>query len=373
MKKPAYVKTILHSELNCFFHNHKQILVFFLPGPLVVLLIMFFISHIATVPSQIEIYGGNNYKSIIQATIQNPDIVSYSDNKLISKADLSSHKNHIVIQANPDEINISYNSSLITDTSLISNAKDIARRIAIIQDGNMQISQYDDTMSTYHLIDISNYADQIQLVLIPFLSLMFIVFFMLTNNCICSLSVDTVSGNQERGTFDMLVLSGASVLSILVGKYLFVFILNLCIFIFGSIIIMTGLSFVQPALYTLIVSGAQSIFTLSFPFIICLCSVSILSPALFIALASFFTKSKQASAYASIVQIILSLFTYAPIIINSKILDYLPISNLWSVLHNSLVGKSVFAFVLSCLVISILIAATALFIAKNNLERETSR
>ena len=373
MKKPAYVNTILHYELKCFFHNRRQILTNFLPGPLVVLLIMFFISHIAATPSRIEIYNGDNYKNIIQATAQDPDIVSYSENKTINKDDLSSKKNYVVIQINPDGISISYNSSLITNTSLISKAKDIARRIAIIQDGNIQVSQYDNSLSTYHLIDISNYEDQIQLVLIPFLSLMFIVFFMLTNNCISNLSIDTVSGDQERGTFDMLILSGAGVFSILAGKYLFVFFLNLCILVFGSIIILAGLSFMQPVLYTLIISGTQSILASCIPFFICLCSASLLSPALFIALASFFSKSKQASTYASIVQIVLSLFTYAPIIFSSKILNYLPISNLWCVLHNSLVGKPVFVFTLSSLLISILIVAIALFIAKKNLERETSR
>ncbi len=373
MKKPAYIRTILYSEAKCFFHNRRQVLAAFLPGPLVVLLLMFLISHITAIPSRIDVFGGEEYRNFIQTTINSPDIISFTENRAIGPDVLSRQKNYAAIQVGADEICIQYNSSLISDPGLISKAKDIARCIAVIRESPDRLEEYSDTLSAYRLTDLSTYEDQIDSVLIPFLSLFFILFFMLANNTVGSLSIDTITGDKERGTFDMLVLSGAGIFSILAGKYLFIALLSLLILIFGAAVVLAGLSFIQPVLYAVLFSGTQSFPAICLPFFACLFSIALFTPALFIALASFFSKTRQASTYTGIVQIVLSLFTYAPIALNSSVLGYLPVSNLWSVLKNALLGKPVFSCVVSSAAISAFVAVTALFIAKKNVEREMNQ
>lgn len=367
------LKTIIFMEAKRFFQNRKQVITTFLLGPVMVFLTLSAIGSISESESRIEVYGAENSCEVLTEETQNDERIVFESGTVDHKERASLKKNTVVIAVVQDAVHIYYDSSLLTDTGLLYTAQELADRIVALQINNAHYLIYDEAVSGIQIVDISSSADQIEMVLIPIVSMVFIIALMLANTVISSHATDAIAGERERGTFDMLRLSGTGIRSIILGKYIFIVFVSMVILVAEAAVLVLSIHKYYPELFRIAAMQASEKPLWFLPLILCLFGIAVLTTALYMALSASFGKVKQVGAYASIVQIVLSLFTYAPNIVDARALNYLPISNLWFVLKKALAGESTMAFVASSMGIAMAIAAAALCYATSILEKDTKQ
>lgn len=367
------IKTILFMEANRFFQNRKQVITTFLLGPVMVFLMLSAIGSISKNESRIEVYGSEAFREVITEEVENDEHIVFESGTVDHKARTSLGKNTVVIAVEQDTVQIYYDSSLLTDSGLLYTAQELADRIAAFQINEAQYPTYDETVRNISIMDISSSADQIEMVLIPLIGMVFIIALMLANMSISSLATDSIAGERERGTFDMLRLSGTGIRSIILGKYIFIVFVSMVILTADAAVLALGIHKYYPELFrsAAVLASENPLWFL--PLLLCLFGIAALTAALYLALSASFEKVKQVGAYASIVQIVLSLFTYAPNVVDAQALNYLPISNLWFVLQYALAGESTIVFTASSMAIALAIAAASLCYATSILEKDTKQ
>ena len=373
MKQLSHIMIIFSIEMRRFYQNRKQILTTFLLGPLIVLAMLYAIGNISVEEARIEIYGADVFREILIEDTDNMPSVFFVDGMADYKANTSREKNIIVISVEQDAVKIFYDSSLLTDAGLLYTAQELADRIVALQINEAQYPEYDESVRGFSIVDISSSIDQIEMVLIPLVSMVFIIALMLANTSISSLATDSIAGERERGTFDMLRLSGTGIRSIILGKYIFIVFVSMVILTAEAAVLVLGVQKYYPELFRIVAVQASENPLWFLPLLLCLFGVAALTAALYLALSASFEKVKQVGAYASIVQIVLSLFTYAPNVVEAQILNYLPISNLWFVLQKALAGESTIVFTASSMGIALVIAAVSLCYAASILEKDTKQ
>lgn len=373
MKFISKMLTIFLMEAYSFFQNRKQIIITFLLGPIMVFAMMYAMGGISTAESRIEIYGAQVIREVLAEAFESDEGIVFKEGTVDHKSRASAEKNTVVIAVEQVGVCIYYDSALLTDSELLYTAQALADRIVALQINEDQYLMYDENVSAIRSVDISSAGDQIGAVLIPLVSMVFIIALMLANTSISSMATDTVAGERERGTFDMLRLSGTKISTIILGKYAFIVLVGLAVLITEAAFLALGLRHYQQELYRIAAEQAAKNPLWFLPLLMCLFSISIMTTALYIALSASFEKAKQATAYASIVQLVLSLFTYAPNVLGGEVLNYLPISNLWIVLQRTLEGQSAALYVASGTGIALVVAVAAIFYATTILEKETKR
>lgn len=365
--------TILLMGVNRFFQNRKQVITTFLLGPVMVFLMLSTVGGISDSESCIEVYGAEAFCDVLTEEAENDARIVLEPGTADHKDRASLNKNTVVIAVEQDAVQIYYDSSLLTDSGLLYTARELADRIAAWQINEAQYPEYDESVRGISIVDISSSIDQIEMVLIPLISMVFIIALMLANTSISSLATDAIAGERERGTFDMLRLSGTGICSIILGKYIFIVFVSMVILTAEAAVLALGIHKYYPELFRTAAVLASENPLWFLPLLLCLFGIAMLTTALYMALSASFEKVKQVGAYASIVQIVLSLFTYAPNVVEAQALNYLPISNLWFVLQKALAGESTIVFAASSMGIALAIAAASLCYAVTILEKDTKQ
>ena len=212
MVNVSKLKTILLMEANRFFQNRKQVITTFLLGPVMVFLMLSAIGSISENESRIEVYGAETFCEVLTEEAENDERIVFEPGTADHKDRAFLDKNTVVIAVEQDTVQIYYDSSLLTDSGLLYTAQELADRIVALQINEAQYPIYDETVRSISIVDISSSADQIEMVLIPLVSMVFIIALMLANMSISSLATDSIAGERERGTFDMLRLSRSALM-----------------------------------------------------------------------------------------------------------------------------------------------------------------
>ncbi len=373
MRQPLKTQIVIFMEANRFFKNQKQVLTAFLLGPVMVFLMLSAISNISESESCIEVYGAEDFCEVLTAETENAESVVFETGIADYKVRASHGKNTVVIAVEQDIVQIYYDSTLLTDSGLLYEAQELADRIVAFRINEAQYPVYDEFVCHISIEDISSSANQIEMVLIPLVSMVFIIALMLANTSISSLSTDAIAGERERGTFDMLQLSGAGIHSIIWGKYIFIVFVSMVILTAEAAALVLGINKYYSQLFQIATTLALENPLWFLPLLLCLFDIALLTAALYMVLSASFENVKQVGAYASIVQIILSLFTYAPNVVNAQVLEYLPISNLWVVLRKALTGEGTIVFTASSTGIALAISCFSLCYARKTLEKDTKQ
>lgn len=373
MRQPLKTQIVIFMEANRFFKNRKQVLIAFLLGPIMVFLMLSAISNISESESYIEVYGAEDFREVLTAETKNTERVVFETGTVDYKSRASHGKNTLVIAVGQDIVQIYFDSALLTDSGLLYAAQELANRIVALQINEAQYPVYDEFVCHISIVDISGSTNQIEMVLIPLVSMVFIIALMLANASISSLSTDAIAGERERGTFDMLRLSGTGIHSIILGKYIFIVFVSVVILTAETTAVVLGIIKYYPQLFQIATTQALENPLWFLPLFLCLFDIALITAALYMLLSASFESVKQVGAYASIVQIILSLFTYAPSVVNAQVLDYLPISNLWVVLRKVLTGEGTIVFTASSTGIALAISCFSLCYARNTLEKDTKQ
>lgn len=373
MKLIPNVITLFRMERNRFIQNRKQVITALFFGPVMVFVMIYSLADISAVDARIEIYGAEPYRNALMQNVQGDESVVYAQSTVVDTEKVSSGKNIVVIAVEFDTVTIFYDSSMLMDPELLYTAQELAGRITALQINETQYPVYDEYARRIEIVDISSSADQIEMVLLPLVSIVFIIALMLANTSISSLATDAIAGERERGTFDMLSLSGTRISSIILGKYIFIVLVCMLILTAEAAVLVLGVHKCYPELFRIAAVQASENPLWFLPPLLCLFGIAVLTAALYMALSASFENVKQVGAYASIVQLVLSLFTYAPNVVEAQVLNYLPISNLWVVLRKALADESTIVFTASSMGIALVIAAVSLCYATNTLEKDTKQ
>ena len=361
------IKTIFSMQWHGFFENRKQVAMALLFGPMMVFLMLFVMGDISETEEKIMIYGAESYRMELAAE----DLVfaaGEADMDLIASGEASA-----IIAVEDGEVKAYYDSSVLRNSAVLYRVQELSDRLRamMISSGNYpQFSQAVDAIAT---VDISTDADRLDAVLIPMVSMVFLIGMMMANTSTGSMATDAIAGERERGTFDMLRLSGTGVPAIMLGKYAFIVLITLVILVMDVLALVLGLWQFTPALFEIATAQAVKnpmwfVSTLGN-----LISMAILTSALYLALSACFEKSKQAASYSGMVQLVLSLLTYASNVVGADMLAYIPIGNVWVVLGKALNGETTVTYAVCSMAIAAAISAFALWYGTMNLEKEMKK
>lgn len=362
------VFAIFRMEAKRFLQSPTQVLTAFLMGPLVVFALLFVIGLASRIKAQIEIYGAEAIQPVLEKATENNSQLIFATGVPNTKR-LKNESNLVLLLAEQDEVYIYYHSAMISDPTLLNNAKELATHIAALQLDEGRYPLFRSAISALKTKDLCTPEDYVRLGFIPFVSMVFVLAFMMTNMTLCQTALDIFPGERERGTFDMLRLSGTKLSLIIAGKYSVVVLLGISILTLSSFFLLLGLFLFQPAIFHFAAIRSERFAFLIPSIFLCLCSAAIFVSALYIALSASFPTVRQASAYTFGVQIILSLLSYSPNFANNIVQNYLPISNIWPVTQMVLTGTSSFGCVVISLIISTAVAFAAIYYASVVLEQ----
>ena len=373
MKEMSKACLIFRTEAGHFFRNRKQVLSTFLLGPAIVLLMLCLIRGAVSDPPRLALYGAGEYRAALEESGALPEYAVFREDGADAGAEIASGRNIAAVRVEEDTVRVLYDSSLLTDTGLLSAARDCAGRIAALRVSAEDYAAFAAAAAPPALIDLSDADDVIRVGLIPFVSMLFVIVLMFTNLNTGSLATEAVAGERERGTFDMLRLSGTKVSTILAGKLLFLFPVTAGMLLLDSAALILGMRLSRQGLYAFAASAAAENPLWFIPVAVCVLGIAALSSALYLALSSCFARVRQAAAYSGAVMLALSLFSYAPNLLGSEALNYLPVSNLWAVLGNALTGRSALVYALCSTLIALAAGAAALTAASKYLERDAAK
>lgn len=349
------IKTIFKMESKKFLQNPKNILSTFLAGPLLIFLLLFMFTQISTSStSAIEIYTSEPISESVASGFQN---VEFRSDMNEYEERVRTGANVIAVVDDGESINIYYDSSLLSNTNLLFDARKIATNIAVMRENS---EGYNDFIKDVNEIDITNLADDnnsFYVALSTIITLMFFITLMSVNSAIGNMATDAICGERERGTFDTLTLSGVKPSALVLGKMSFIALIGFAMLLVNSIAIGISLCYIFDGAYEFFKIQLNGNFLWFLPFLILFMNISILVTALFFAIASSFDKVKQAMSYMGIVQIILSLFSYAPDVFGDKALAYVPIGNLTVVLDAILQNENYWNYVFGSSVIVLMFTA----------------
>lgn len=206
MKYHSKKYIIFLMEEKRFFQNKKQVMSTFLTPLIVVLALLLGLSLVESnvARSKIELYNAEAYKDVLFDNFYGQECFFHTEPFILEDSHLRIDKNNVVIQVLPDEIQVIYDSSLLTNNNVLVNAVNIADAILALQINEATYLAYQQTIDTVKTLDIGQPADYLEHILLPLISLILVVVFMLTNLSISSLTTEAVLGERERGTLDLL-------------------------------------------------------------------------------------------------------------------------------------------------------------------------
>lgn len=375
MRKFSNQWIVFSMEVNRFLQNRKQLLLSFFVPVLVVVALLFGISMLEkdAAAGEVKLYGADAFREVLCERF--PEIIcTFHEEAFASEASLPEKKNVAVVRVLQEEIRIYYRSSMITNPAVPDLARQLAESILALQAGEAADSDYRKTVTAIRMVDMARPEDYLENTGLPLVSMIFMVVFLLTNASVSGLTTETLSGERENGSLDLLLLSGTPVKTILLEKYLFAVLYTYALLLVQGAALLVGIRFVQPQLYraAFFLQG-NTVAAWAIPVLFCLFAVAILVPALFLAIAASFEKKKQAASYMGIVQIVMAMFTYLPNVFGKELLNYLPISNLSGILFAALTGRPTAAFLCGCLGVSVMTAVLSLCYATIVSERKMTK
>ena len=362
-------------EASRFFQNRNLAASTLLFAPIMVILMLWTISNIESDSHQprVAIYGASDLAPVITAEFGETAPLFFEDAAPDGETRNKVEKNNVVISAVGETVDIYYDSSLLTDPDLLNTALKTADSILALRIGERCYTGFLQEASAIRRSDISTVDDRIELILMPLVLTVFVVTLMLTNVSIGNLSADAVAGERERGTLDMLRLSGTTPSSIIMGKYGFIVLIGTLVLILQGIALVPGLYLFQRELFHTVTEAATAHPLWFLPVALSFFCIATISASLCIAISVSFETMRQASTYMSIAQIVLSLFSYAPNVLDQRILSYLPISNMAAVIKTALTGGSTMAYLAGSTCISLAITVPALGYASLILKKDSIR
>lgn len=364
MKDVSSTVIAFRMEAKRFFGNRKIVLSAVVLPIVMMFFIIFGISELEKNENgfEIHIYSSSDIVKIIQQSelTKIPNLV-FSDKTETFETDISSNRNCIGILVDTS-IKIGYDSATLTEQEALFAAQHLAMQISVLLSEQGVFTEYIANEPSFAKIDVCQASDKLIKMITPLLMMISIISVMLVCANIVSLSSDSISGERERGTLDMLRLSGVKLMSVILGKTLFLVFLSWSIMILESIAALIGMLIFNPSIFEQLKNCSINIVGITCSLLLIFLEISLICSACFVCISSFFGKVRQATTYSSFGMIVLSLATSISAFSSSRIIAFIPIANLPSIIQKTLGNEEL----LLPIVFSFLISG-GIFIVLNNI------
>ena len=212
------IKTLFLMEFKKFRNSKKLIFSTFLLGPIMIFFLLFFLQNTST----------QNENILIIDEFTNNSFYSQFENIELSKNNnyeelVQKENNLVIIVNNHENIKIYFDSSKLQSQTLLTEAQKIASKIMANNINSDNYNHFEESIEIIEKININNSFDENILTLI---SMIFLITLITTTSNIGTLTIDSICGEKERGTFDTLRLSGAKLQEIIFSKFSFIAIIG---------------------------------------------------------------------------------------------------------------------------------------------------
>lgn len=370
MKITRNVKTIFMQEIKRMTKNTRQMLTAIILPVAGTFFVLWGLSQAVNTDSAnkdliIRIYAEQGMVKQIKASLKNFDSPLYKiyDYSRFKKGQIQYKTDYICIAAKKDSTSLYYNSAHNEREDIIA-AREYARQISLLTDDNA-IKTYVNESDTICARDVSTDRQRTLAVLIPLISATSVISVMFVCMSLVTMAADTLAGERERGSFELLRLSGTSSQDIVAGKSLTLTVLS---FMSVLLIIIAGMVYLSiDGTYCsgITASGIASI-------IITGLSTSIVLSGLFLFISSCFSKVQTATVYENMAMVICSILSSTSQFSSARIFTMMPITGTVNTLEKAIVGGDALAEASCQLVIAILISLALYIFTASRLKSDMS-
>lgn len=353
------VVTIFRMEARKFFLSRKAVLSALLAGPILILFLLLGIPLLSPASGGVIVYG-QGIDPVVAEGLTQVVFCGESDNWL---ADFRSGNASVAVVTQGDEAGIYYDSSVSVSSASLEKAHEIAGNIALLEASPEDFPDFTQQIHRIEAVDISKDSDYLSTFL-PFVSMLFMMAMMTFQSCIADHSIDALCGERERGTLDMLLLTGTPISAILLGKAAFLALAGLVILTLDSLAMVLGLgSWLNGTALSLSCLGIL---------LLPLAGISAMTVGLYLLLSACFDRVKLAMSYAGFATLFFSLLSLLPNLVGKESLRFIPIANL-PILFSALVrGEYCLGTALGGMAVGFLLSSFLLTVAGIRLSREKS-
>ncbi|MBO4747980.1 MAG: ABC transporter permease subunit [Clostridiales bacterium] len=266
-------------------------------------------------------------------------------------------------------IRILYDSSILTSSQALKDAKDLGIDLSYLLEGE---KYYSDAYAFYpeiESIDMSSSADR----LIGYIDRVggvvgMIIFLMMASNAM-TLSARTITGEKERQTFDTLVLCPAELSKILLGKELVMLAEIFLSGIIGAVAAVVGMAIWSPKEFEAVTENGAEVAGWFFVIVLLIFAAALVITAIFSIIGSAFAQTKKTSLFSSCGMVLVSISAILPSFIDTGIVEYFPLSNWTPILKSICKDEFTYTPIFTALAISLLLFGLSMILSSGLWER----
>ncbi|MBR5039662.1 MAG: ABC transporter permease [Clostridiales bacterium] len=266
-------------------------------------------------------------------------------------------------------IRILYDSSILTSSQALKDAKDLGIDLSYLLEGEKYYSDAYDLYPEIENIDMSSSADRV----IGYIDRVggvvgMIIFLMMASNAM-TLSARTITGEKERQTFDTLVLCPADLSKILLGKELVMLAEIFLSGIIGSIAAIGGMAIWSPKEFDAVTENGAEVAGWFFVIVLLIFAAALVITAIFSVIGSAFAQTKKTSLFSSCGMVLVSISAILPSFIDTGIVKYFPLSDWTPILKSICKDEFTYTPIFTALAISLLLFGLSMILSSGLWER----
>ncbi|MBQ5968368.1 MAG: ABC transporter permease [Clostridiales bacterium] len=268
-------------------------------------------------------------------------------------------------------IRILYDSSILTSSAALKDAKDLGLDISYLLSGK---EFYDEVYEIYpetETLDLSTSADRLDSYLDRVGGVVGMIIFLMMSSNAMAISARSITGEKERQTFDTLVLSPAKLSKILTGKVL---VMMAEIFLSGFVGFAAGIAGMavwSPKEFAAITDNRGNVFVWLLVVLAILFAATLVITAVFSVIGSAFAQTKKASLFSSAGMVIVSVTAMLPSFIDAEVIRMFPLSNWTPLLKDLCEDDFTFNPIFTALAIGLLLFGLSMILSSALWERRS--
>lgn len=268
-------------------------------------------------------------------------------------------------------IYILYDSSILTASVALKDAKDLGLDISYLLSGK---EYYDEVYEIYpetEALDLSTSAERLDSYLDRVGGVVgMIVFLMMSSNAM-AISAHTITGEKERQTFDALVLCPADISKILTGKVLVMMTEIFVSGLVGFIASVAGMAIWSPKEFAALSDNRGSVPVWLLVILSILFAATLVITAIFSVIGSAFAQTKKASLFSSAGMVIVSVTAMLPTFIDAELIRLFPLANWTPLLKDLCEDDFTYTPIFTALAIGLLLFGISMILSSALWERRS--
>ena len=286
-----------------------------------------------------------------------------------AKTKVSNGRTDVAIVVGEKDIRILYDSSILTSSKALKDAKDLGLDISYLLAGKEYFDEVYEIYPETETLDMSSASDRLDSYLDRVGGVIgMIIFLMMASNAM-TLAARTITGEKERQTFDTLVLCPAKLSKILTGKVLVMLIEVFLSGLVGFAAAIAGMAIWSPKEFDAISECGAEVIVWLLAIVGLLFAVTLVITAIFSVIGSAFAQTKKASLFSSAGMVIVSVTAMIPSFVDAPSVKYLPVANWTPVIKSICKDEFTYTPIFTSIAIGLLLLGTCMILSSGLWER----